>query len=389
MKRSRIPRRAKQTPDTEALVRLATGYSLSATRIEDAFWDVRLVALVNRLIDEGAEEVFNAALDQLYLANGRAYDELADTIESCTESRRGPSASSELLLFVTPLLAWSRYVIPSGPVSATVTANARVQLQAHVFASNVKIGLANYLFSPDQLPQGFCETAVLREKLAKAALHDRDLALDGSQFPETNAFLSDTRFLIGVAVAPKDAALFRWQEDDGNRDDALAQWRTQGGEALRPLFTGCAYELLLPQPFHAGCREADRQARPYSLSASAAFLATTLNIPPAKLRAVVAPFFDHRLEEYRIGFTQLGDDQVIHGVVWPLLDSEDENADIGPQIEAVLKETGVGEVMLLDHRFPLEWCDDCGAPLFPNPEGEPAHAEMPEEQGEPMPRHLH
>lgn len=389
MKRSRLPRRAKQTPDAEALIRLATGFSLSATRIEDAFWDARLVALVNRLLEENAEEIFNAALDQLYQQSSRAYDELADTIESCTESRRGTDAGHELLLFVAPLLAWSRYVIPSGALGTTMIANARVHLLAHVFARDVKIGLANYLFSPDQLPQGFCETTALREKLAKAALHDRDIALDGTLLPETNAFLSDTRFLIGVAVAPKGAPLFRWQEDDGNREDALTQWRTQGGEVLRPLFTGCAYELLLPQPYHAGCREADRQARPYSLRASAAFLATTLNQPPAQLRAVVAPFFDQRLEEFRIGFTLRGNDQVIHGVVWPLLDSEDESTDIGAQIEAVLKETGIGEVVVLDHRFPLEWCDDCGAPLFPNPDGEPAHAEMPEEQGEPMPRHLH
>ncbi|MBU1666159.1 MAG: DUF2863 family protein, partial [Gammaproteobacteria bacterium] len=33
-------------------------------------------------------------------------------------------------------------------------------------------------------------------------------------------------------------------------------------------------------------------------------------------------------------------------------------------------------------------CDDCGAPLFPNPDGESVHAELPEEmQG--TPAHLH
>ncbi len=80
---------------------------------------------------------------------------------------------------------------------------------------------------------------------------------------------------------------------------------------------------------------------------------------------------------------------MVHGVVWPLLDSEDETADVGGQIEALLKELGVGEVLVLDQRFPLEWCDDCGAPLYPNPDGEPVHAEMPAEQAESAPRHLH
>ncbi|HMX15358.1 MAG TPA: DUF2863 family protein [Rhodocyclaceae bacterium] len=386
MKRTRFSRRSKLTPDVDELLRLAHGYALSATRIEDAFWEARLTDRVGRLLEDGDEEVFNAVLDRLYSDNGRAYDQLADVIESCAESRTG---DHDLLLFVAPVLAWSRYGIPSGPVSKEVLANARVQLQGHVFAKGVKVGLADFVFSPDQLPQGFCETAGLRERLAKAALHGRDLAVDTAQLPETQSFLSDTRFLIGLAAAPSRGALFRWQEDDGNRDDAARQWHAQGGEALRPLFPACAFDVLLPQPYHAGCRDADRQARPYSLRAACAFLGTALNVQAADLQAVVAPFHERRLEEFRIGFLRKGLPDVVHGVVWPLLDSEDETADVGGQIEALLKELGVGEVLVLDQRFPLEWCDDCGAPLYPNPDGEPVHAEMPEEQAESAPRHLH
>jgi hypothetical protein len=36
-------------------------------------------------------------------------------------------------------------------------------------------------------------------------------------------------------------------------------------------------------------------------------------------------------------------------------------------------------VVFLDHHFPMEFCDDCGAPMYPNPEGELVHAEMPEQ----------
>ncbi|MBL8490261.1 MAG: DUF2863 family protein [Rhodocyclaceae bacterium] len=386
MKRTRFSRRSKLTPDSDEALRLAHGYALSATRIEDAFWESRLAALVNRLLDEGEEEAFNSVLDRLYKDNARAYDQLADMIESCAESRSG---EQDLLLFVAPVLAWSRYGIPAGPIVKDVLANVRVQLQAHVFAGEVKIGLADFLFSPDQLPQGFCETATLRERLGKAALHGRDLAIEPAQLPETQSFLSDTRFLIGLAAVAKGGALFRWQEDDGNRDEAARQWQVQGSSALRPVLPACAFDVLLPQAYHAGCRDADRQARPYSLRAACAFLGTALNLPVAELRAVVGPFHERRLEEYRIGFTRRDSADVIHGVVWPLLDSEDETSDIGGQIEGLLRELGVAEVMVLDQRFPLEWCDDCGAPLYPNPDGEPVHAEMPEEQAESAPRHLH
>lgn len=392
MKRSRFSRRTKQSPATEDLVRLASHLSLSGSRVEDSFWERRLADAVERLLAEGDESALNAALDHLYGVGGRAYDELADMVEHCAEFRHYPLATGDgqdALLIAAPVLAWSRYAIPSGKIPAEVLATLRVQLQAHVLADNVRFGLADFLFSPDQLPQSYCETASLSERLGKAALHGRDLRLDPEQMPETMNFLSDTRYLIGVVCAPAGAPLFRWQEGDATRSDALKQWRAQGGEAVRPVLPACAIESLLPQSFHAAVREADRASRPYSLRAAVAFLQTALNASAGKLRAVVAPYYDRQLEEYRVGFT-LGDaPDVVHGVVWPLLENEDEASELPGQIEAVLREAGLGDVLLLDHRFPLEYCDDCGAPLYPNPDGEPVHAELPEQMEEAAPRHLH
>lgn len=393
MKRTRFSRRTKQTPDTEELIRLATQLSLSGSRLEDTFWERRLSVTIDRLLRGQDETALNEALDHLYGAGGRAYDELADMVENCAESSHhilaGAGTGQDMLLFAAPVLAWSRYAIPSGPIAPDVLTNLRVQLQAHVFAAEVRFGLADYFFSPDQLPQSYCETAALTEKLGKAALHGRDLKLDAGQMAETMNFLSDTRYLIGVVCVPAGAPLFRWQEEDGSRSDALKQWRAQGGEVLRSLLPACATEPLLPQSFHAAIREADRASRPYSLRSAVAFLQTTLNVPAANLRAVVAPYYDRQIEEYRIGFTLGEASEVVHGVVWPLLENEDEAAELPGQIEAVLREAGLREVLVLDHRFPLEYCDDCGAPLYPNPEGEPVHAELPDQEEESMPRHLH
>jgi hypothetical protein len=393
MKRSRFSRRTKQTPDTEELIRLSTQLSLSGSRLEDVFWERRLATIIERLFGSNDEAALNAALDHLYGAGGRAYDELADMVEHCAEFRHhvvaGSGVDQEILLFAAPVLAWSRYAIPAVSISADILATLKVQLQAHVFAADAKIGLADFFFSPDQLPQSYCETAGLTEKLAKAALHGRDIRLDPAQMQETMNFLSDTRYLIGVACIASGAPLFRWQEDDGNRNEALKQWRTQGGEALRPLLPACAMEPLLPQSFHAAVRDADRASRPYSLRSAVAFLQTTLNVAAGNLRAIIAPYYDRQLEEFRIGFTLHDAVEVIHGVVWPLLENEDEAVEMPAQIEAVLREAGVREVLVLDHRFPLEYCDDCGAPLYPNPEGEPMHAELPEQEEEALPRHLH
>ncbi len=392
MKRSRFSRRSKQTPAVDDLIHLANELGQSASRLEDAFWESRLGSAIDRLLDNGDDESINAALDALYGAQSpRSYDELADLVEARAEGRRLQAAGSEfdVLLFAAPVLAWSRYSIPSGAIAAPALANLRVQLQAHVLAADSRLGLADFLFSPDQLPEGYCETAALADKLAKAAVHGRDHHLDPELLPVTNNFLSDTRYVIGAIVAPRGSALFRWQETDGNRNDVVKQWRGQGGECLRPLLPACAMEVLTPQAYHAACREADRASRPYAVRASVAFLNTTLNVGSADLRAVVAPYYDRNLEEFRIGFTQRDSSDVVHGVVWPLLESEDEASEIPQQIEAVLREAGIGEVLVLDHRLPLEYCDDCGAPLYPNPDGEPVHAELPEQDAGTVPRHLH
>ena len=182
--------------------------------------------------------------------------------------------------------------------------------------------------------------------------------------------------------------VFRWNETDGGRPAALAAWREQGAPNFQNLLTGCAYELLLPDAYFAAWRQADRDTRPFALKAAVEYLKTLFNEPANRIRAVAAPYYEHWLEEWRVGFTLANSDDVVHGVTWPLLGQEDENTDLGPEIEALLKSTGIGEVRVLDTRMPLEYCEDCGAPLFPNPDGENVHAELPEDmQGTPAQLH--
>jgi hypothetical protein len=388
MKRSRQPRRLRQTPDSELLIRLATRLSLSSNRIEDAFWESRLTAVVDRLLADRDEDALIAILDQFYNSDVRAYDELADIVEFCAETRRS-DAGIDTVMIAAPVLAWSRYHIPSGSIPSAQMEALRIHLHAHVLAADAKLGLIDVLFSPDQLPQNYVDTTQLADKLTKAAIHDRDLKFDPAQLPETIHFLSDTRYLIGAVSAPRGSPLFRWQENDGDPAEAFRQWASQGGDALRPSLPACALEFQPVAAYHAAVRDADHASRPWSLRSAVAFLQTTLNTPANELRAVAAPFYDQQLEEYRIGFTPRSSNDVLHGVVWPLLENEDNNSDIPAQIEAVLREAGLSNIIMLDHRFPLEFCDDCGAPLYPNPEGEPVHAEMPEEQTEAAPRHLH
>lgn len=389
-KRPRAARRSRHTAEAEELIRLANGLAASCNMAEDRFWQEALAALVNEILADDDEDTLNTALDALAKSDSRAWNELADVVESCCETRTylQDGVEWQAFLIAAPLLSWSRYAIPSGPLGREMTQQMRVHLSAHVLASGVKLSLADYLFSPDQLPQGYCNTTKLTESLAELAPHNGTLVLDPRQQVETKQFLSDTRYVLGVVAAPKGTAFFRWQEEDGERSEAENQWRKQGSVALQPLFAGCAFEPLLPLAYFAAWREADQASRAYSIRATVSFLQLALNVEPRQITAAIAPCHGRRLEEYRVGFMLRDSVEVVHGVVWPLLDGEDEQTDCVSQMESVLRECGVTEIVAHEHTFPLDYCDDCGAPLYPNTDGELLHTETPEENVE-QPRHLH
>ena len=377
--------------DAERLVWLAKGLADSGSRAEDLWWEAEQAALIDKMLAAGQEDALNQALDRLHETHGRAYDGLADLIEAGSESLLVPDRADarQCLLVALPILAWSRYRIPDRKLPGALLGNLRVQMKAHVLADGVRLGLADLMFSPDQLPRGFVATHRLARQLGEAALTDDDLAIAVDDLPETGHYIADLRYILAVISAPPGRPLFRWQEIDGNRETALREWQAQAGPSLQVTMPGCAIQLLLPDAYYAAWRQADQAGRGYSLSATAAYLQATFDLPASAIRAVAAPYYEHRLVEWRIGFARQGDDQVLHGVVWPLLGAEDENADIAGEIEQTLKQAGLTDILMLDQRLALEYCEDCGAPLFPNADGESVHAEMPEAEDNAAPLHLH
>lgn len=390
MKHRRLHAHHRMNRDAERLVWLANGLADSGSRPEDAYWETQLAQLILGQLRTGRDDGLTQALDRLYETNGRAYDELADLIESHAEGGLidTPDGPRQALLIGVPVLAWSRFNIPVRNLTPDLVRDLKVQLGAHVLAAGARVALADYLFSPDQLPRGYAATRAFAEQLWQAAQTGRDMEVDAGRLAESGQFISDVRYLLAAVLATPGAPVFRWNEADGSRDTALAQWQAQGGALISSLLTGCSAELLLPDAYFAAWRRADREGRPHSLRAAVAYLQAMLDVPASGLRAAVAPSYDRRLEEWRIGFGPRDSAEVLHGVVWPLLGAEDETTDMGAEIGQVLKAAGVGEVVVLEQRFPFEFCEDCGAPMFPNAEGEVVHAEMPEASEAP-PMHLH
>jgi hypothetical protein len=386
MARTRAKSPPRLTRDAERLIALALGLNASGSLTEDRYWEEQMSALAARLLENGNDAPIDGALDHLYQTNLGAYDTLIELVENESEAlvaMQGDRAWQALLV-AAPIVAWSKYAIPSGTIPKEAAQTLLVQLRGHVLAQDARATLVPYLYSIDQLPRHFSELRRLAAKLADAAIAGEAPKLELARLPETAHLLADTRFLVACAAVPRGQALFRWQEDasgHAGRTGSLEQWITQARPTIAKLLPGCVFECLLPDAYYVNCRESDRRVRPFGIRAAVSFLENALKVKPAELQAVVAGFGEERVDEYRVAFSLSGDSEVAHGVVWPLYGREDETARPGPLEELVeqLTESGITEVKRLNGTFTPEYCEDCGAPLFANTEAEIVHAELPEE----------
>lgn len=403
----------KLSAESQRLVAYAQAVGQAASRIEERAWEHSLDAQLQKLLKTGHQDTIDTTLGSLFKQDLNAYDVLMDGVEAVSESAaitqdvEGVPHQYDVLLVAAPILAWTRFAIASGPIPADILATLSTHFSAHLLADGAQMAMSPTLYSIDQLPRTHVETYGKTLKLGQAALKGSTLKAE-TKIPETAPFLADTRYLLVAVVAPTGAPLFRWQMPahqanfSAERATALEQWRTQAMPTVARLLPGCGIELLLPEAYYMACREADKLIRPVSIRAAVHYLTHTLAVEPSELRAVIAGFgeesADGQIDEYRIAFTQRQSTDVIYGVVWPLYGQEDEEgtppegpgqggAD-GPlgkpvtpvdEIVRCLNEAGVTVVKKHNERYVVEFCDDCGAPLFADPTGELAHAEMPED----------
>jgi hypothetical protein len=387
MKRQRPYGRHRLARDAERLAWLALGLVESGSELESNWLKNEARSLIEKMLKSGEEEALNQALDNLREAYDDAYHELADLVEGACEG--GYVDGSGFLLIALPILAWSRYSIPIRSVPKPQLDALRAQLSAHILSADAQVNFADFLFSPDQLPQGYADTWSFAQALRQAAVAHQDLKIDSRQLEESLLLISDVRYLVAVVQFPLGKPIFRWNEIQGGRAAAQLNWRAQGGPNFQSLLTGCIYEVLTPDAYFSAIRQADQETRPFALKAAVAYLQNLFNLPANKIRAIVAPYYELEREEWRISLLRAGSNDVVHGVTWPLFGDDDENMGLGAEIETLLKSTGMTDVKILDTRMPIEFCDDCGAPLFPNHEGESVHAEIPEELLSESPVQLH
>jgi hypothetical protein len=405
----------KLSTDSQRLVTFAQAVMDAASRLEERAWESELDKLLLKLLKNDHQDAVDAALDHTFKSQSGAYDALMESVEAVSESYRFEHEGTryDALLIAAPILAWTRFSIASGTIPSDMLATLSAHVYAHVLASDVRMAMAPTLYAIDQLPRTHAETFALTQQLAQHALKG-STPRPPSNPPETAPFLADTRYLLATVVVPEGAPIFRWQAslNPQDRELALAQWQAQAMPNVSRLLAGCGIELLLPEAYYVACREADKRIRPASIRAAVHYLTHTLNVEAGGLQAIVGGFGedtpDSRIDEYRVSFTQAGEQEVVYGLVWPLYGNEDgetaeaqnlsglegtglHGAELRSPLEeilALLRECGVTQVKHHRGCFPMESCDDCGAPLYLDMEAELVHAEMPEDGSQPA-GHFH
>lgn len=387
MKRSRGRSKPRLTRDAEKLISLALGFAASTSRTEDHYWDSALEATLTTLLNTHHDAAIEGALEHLFASHGAAYEELLDSVESLAESVEIEAEGKvwQAMVIGAPVIAASKYSIPSGPIDAENAEQLGELLRTQVLASNARLAFAANLFSIEHLPKKFSAMRELATELAEAAIAGTAPTINLKNLPETPHMLADVRFLVAVVVAERGLPHFRWQEIGGRihagRAQCLEQWISHATPVLTTLLPGCQIECVLPDAYFSSAREADRRVRPVSLRAAVAFLSATLNCPPTELRALIAGFGEAQVDELRISFTHKDDQEVVHGILWPLFGDEDVASTPGPieDVELCLRASGVTKIDRLSERFAPEFCSDCGAPLFADPAGDVVHPELPED----------
>ena len=400
--------RLKLAAESQRLVNLSLAVAQSASRLEDLNWQDKLDAYVSKNLKSQHQEILDGAAENLFAAEPNGYDVLIETLESMSSSARFEvdGQTYDALLIAAPVLAWTRFEIASGAVAPDMLQKLIDDCSRDLLTADTNLRLLPNLYSIDQLPRNHCETYSLMERHALAMIAKQP----GNSEPEraqTVPFLADIRYLLGVLLTPAGGPLFHWQTLDAPYDcvkaknAALLEWQQHAASSLQHLLPGCGLEVLLPEAYYTACREADIKIRPASLRSAVFYLTQTLGKEASEFSVVIAACgvqeTPGQIDEFRVSFCLREGGEVVYGVVWPLYQAEDQQAalsmddndQIVGDIPDILLECGISEILPLDEIFAMEFCEDCGTPLFPDRDAELVHPEMPEDTPTPGTAHFH
>lgn len=177
----------------------------------------------------GQDTAIEAALEVLYQHNAGAYEILVEQAETLSESLtlQKEGADHDVLLVVAPVVAWTRFSIPYGPIRLGLLDALKAQLHGHILAADVRLAMAPELYSVDQMPRSFSATRLWLNRLGAQAL-----GLTLPRMPATDSatevanLLADTRYVVAAVAVPRGLRYFAGRRTLASPSTrAKAAWR--------------------------------------------------------------------------------------------------------------------------------------------------------------------
>ncbi len=370
---------------SDDLVQLALESAESSSHFEDEMCDAALKQACNSIFSTGEDSEIETALHSLKAdEDTTAYDALLAAAEDCAQGYSDERGCHQLVLI--PILAWSRYQIPSGKLDRECLKFIADRLRDRFASPQATVTMGDTLISADNLPEQLVDVRALVCSLTGGRLqHGKIVSIAKLQKNSAPADFSDSRYIVAAISAPKPQDLFVPQQTPYiERMRAIMEFSMEVHDCLWPTLMGCVFQVQAPAGFYAAWRQTETAMRVFCLKALVSFVCC-MNYVPQNLLVTTALFVNpnesaegEAASEIRIGVsTKDRPNAVIAGVVWSMVN---EDPDALQQFAAdILRIEKVDRIVALDQTFPMEWCEDCGAPLYATSTGEVAHIEMPEE----------
>ncbi len=371
----------------DELARLAMLLGECSTILEDAPYERALERLTRQALDAGDDTEIEAALSALKDDRPNAYDQLLSFAEEAAQTIVTDDGVS--LLVGVPLLTWSRYRNFCGTIPETHLARV-AEAYRRLFTLNtedVKVHVGNALIAPEHIPDSLCKVRALLTRLA-APVEDPEYPVvdvhDLIDRPAAADF-ADSRYLLLSVSASSREHLFRPADESSiDRARAAMQFCIEAHDALSLAMIGAVFEVQPPAAYFWAWRQTDNAMRVWSLKSLVDFV-ECMGYPPGEVIASAAFFVPTSSDnpetsaELRIGLTpRRSPDKVASGVAWPV--NPDEMDAVRELATSILQTKGVTNIVFHEQDFPLEWCEDCGSPLYASAQGLVVHIELPENQ---------
>lgn len=349
------------------------------TALQAAPYEQRLRQLCNSVLAKGEDGDIEAALS--YFKNAEpadyCYERLLVIAEDCAETVVDEKGAAVLMLI--PIMTWSRYRNYYGVVDEDVLEGIADSVRENFTSPKARVIMGSHILSADHLPDAFRTPRRMLERM-------RDLS-HGSAFDVSPLIgevpppdFSDPRYLFCCVAADKPEELFRAQNEtiiDVGR--GMMNFCLKTHELLEFTMLGSVFEVQPAGGFYHSWRESEALMRTWGLKALVDF-AGSMGYEPKGLIATLTLFVPNARDtdktcELRIGLTpKNARDHVICGIAWPGMPQESDAYFTSAR--DTLEAKDVNDIVEQEQTFSLEWCDDCGAPLYVTPDGLVVHVEL-------------